>query len=179
MNAEMRHSEVSYVLVCLRVDGTPHFLLAHHTKWGDWSLAGGHLEPSEHGSWATAAAREIQEELPPLQHRKHFVLIPIFSRPITWGPEPSRSSGNRPTIYHAQFFALELVVDPVELFSMLNAEDLRLVPQAELERGRIAAPLQVVRDKLAGGLTSIPLAWPEGVSRSRLPVRLFGPTSTN
>jgi ADP-ribose pyrophosphatase YjhB (NUDIX family) len=179
MNAELRHSEVSYVLVCLRIDGAPHFLLAHHTKWGDWSLTGGHVDPSEHGSWASAAAREVQEELPPLQHRKDFLLIPIFSRPVTWGPEESRSSGNQLTIYHAQFFAMELVVDPVQLFAAMNAQDLRLVPQAELERGRVSGPLQILRAKLIGGLTSVPLAWPEGISRARLPQQLFDAIPTD
>lgn len=36
-------------------------------------LLGGHVEPFEHGSWAAAAAREAQEELPPLRHRRDFV----------------------------------------------------------------------------------------------------------
>lgn len=179
MTVELRHSEVSYVLVCLRIDGVPHFLLAHHAKWGDWSLAGGHVEASELGSWATAAAREVQEELPPLQHRKHFLLVPIFSKPVSWGPEQSRSSANQPTIYHAQFFAMELVVDPIELFATIDANDLRFVPQADLERGEVPGPVKILRERLAGGLTSIPLAWPEVINRSRLPARLFDALTTN
>src|SRR5690606_27147061 len=127
---------------CLRIDGLPHFLLRSHEKWGDWSLVGGHLESFECGSWAAAAIRETQEELPPLRDRRDFVLVPIFSRPVGWGPEISRSAANEPTTYQAQFFAMELLGDPAAIFSRLQSHDLRLVSQADIERaGDVAKPM--------------------------------------
>lgn len=176
MTSDMRHSEVAYIVMCLRIQGVPHFLLNRHEKWGDWSLVGGHVEAYEHGSWAKAAAREAQEELPPLQHRRDFLLVPIFSRPLVWGPEPSRSAQNRPTIYHAQFFALELLANPPSVLCRLCSENLRLVPQLLLENDlQAAAPVRILCTRLGGGLTSIPLAWPDTVDNTRIPREFFEP----
>lgn len=175
----MRQSNVAYIVTCLHVDSVPHFLLLRHRKWGDWSLVGGHVESISGESWAAAAMRETQEELPPLQHRKDFVLLPIFSTPVTWGPEISRSAGNRETMYHAQFFAMEFMADPRSIFSRLDTEDLRLVSQNELERSaELAKPIRILCQRLRGGLTSIPLAWKDSVSRAVLPRRLFDPVSS-
>lgn len=179
MTDETRKSEVSFVLFCLHVDGVPHFLLQHHSKWGDWSLAGGHLETDDAGSWAAAAAREVQEELPPLAHRKDFVLVPIFSRPISWGPVPSRSAKNHPTTYQAQFFAMELLSDPSRAFAEMDVSDLRLVPQSDLERVDVSTPLSTLRDRLGGGLTSVPLGWSASLRRAELPKKLFEPISAS
>jgi len=174
MNTDIRQSEVAYVVTCLRIDDHPHFLLSHHDKWGDWSLVGGHVEPFEHGSWANAAVRELQEEIPPLLHGKDFILIPIFSRPITWGPTPSRSAGNKQTIYWAQFFWMEFLRSPTTLLAAADLANLRLVPQAFLEREPdISQPLRIIRERLSGGLTSIPLAWPQSLSRKDLPQSLL------
>lgn len=175
MTAENRHSVISFVLLCLHIDGVPHFLLRHHRKWGDWSLAGGHVETEDAGSWAAAAAREVQEELSPLAHRKDFILVPIFSRPLTWGPVPSRSAENRPTTYEAQFFSMELLGDPLRAFSQMNVHDLRLVPQGDLEREALPTPLRTLKERLGGGLTSIPLGWSDSLRRSDLPKVLFEP----
>ena len=176
MSDKSRHSEVAYVLVCLHIEGVPHFLLRRHEKWNDWSLVGGHLESSEMGSWAAAAVRETQEELPPLQHRRDFVLTPIFARPLAWGPIASRSASDRPTTYEAQFFAMELLQNPAEIFSRMAVEDLRLVPQKVLESGRsISSPLATLRARLGGGLTSVPSAWSRSVQRADLPQQLFQP----
>jgi len=139
---------------------------------------GGHVEPSETGRWAAAAVRETQEELPPLQHKKDFLLVPIFSTPVSWGPEVSRSAGNQETIYQAQFFALEFLKEPLAIFPKLAVEDLRLVPQAELEHcAELAKPIRILSQRLRGGLTSVPLAWRESVSKVALPPRLFEPIS--
>jgi ADP-ribose pyrophosphatase YjhB (NUDIX family) len=169
----MRHSDVAYIVTCIRVDGVPHFLLLRHRKWGDWSLVGGHVETGGE-SWASAAMRETQEELPPLKGRKDFVLLPIFSTPVTWGPEFSRSAGNRETMYEAQFFAMQLLDEPNAIFSRLPVEDLRLVSQFDLEHmPDLAKPIRVLAQRLRGGLTSIPLAWKESVPRDVLPPQLF------
>jgi hypothetical protein len=179
MSPEGRHSDVAYIVVCLRVGGTPHFLLGRHKKWGDWSLLGGHVEPFEHGSWAAAAARETQEELPPLRHRKDFVLVPIFSNPVAWGPDASRSADDRPTTYQAQFFAMEFLAEPAAVFARLDVHDLRLVPQGSVERDTgMAKPLRILEARLGGGLTSVPLAWSSPVDRAKLPSELFAPGAT-
>ena len=177
MTSENRHSVVSFVLLCLRIDGVPHFLLRHHRKWGDWSLAGGHLETNDGGSWAAAAVREVHEELPPLAHAKDFVLVPIFSRPLSWGPIASRSATNQPTTYEAQFFAMELLADPSRTFAQMDVHDLRLVSQSDLERAAMPTPLSTLRERLGGGLTSVPLGWAGSLRRSDLPMQLFEPIS--
>jgi len=174
----MRHSDVTYIAIGIRINSSPHFLLLRHKKWADWSLVGGHVEPFEGGHWAAAAVRETQEELPPLQHRREFLLVPIFSTPVVWGPEISRSAGNRETMYQAQFFAMEFLEDPPSIFSKLASDDLRLVPQVELEHWyELATPIRILSQRLRGGLTSIPLAWSESVSKTALPPRLFEPIS--
>ena len=179
MTSNMRHSEIAYIVMCIRIQGTPHFLLNRHKKWGDWSLVGGHVEAFEHGSWAKAAAREAQEELPPLQHGRDFLLVPIFSRPLEWGPEPSRSAQNRPTTYRAQFFAMEFLVDPASALSRMHSEHLRFVPQSFLERDlHVAAPVRMLCTRLGGGLTSVPLACPDSVDRTRIPMQFFDPLAS-
>lgn len=176
----MRQSNVAYIVTCLNVDSAPHFLLLRHRKWGDWSLVGGHVESFRGESWAAAAMRETQEELPPLVHRKDFVLLPIFSTPVKWGPEISISAGNRETMYHAQFFAMEFMGDPRSIFTKLDAEELRLVPQNELEHSaEIAKPIRILCQRLRGGLTSIPRAWNDSISRAALPRKLFEPVSVS
>jgi hypothetical protein len=143
-------------------------------------LVGGHVEPIDGGHWAAAAVREAQEELPPLQHRKEFLLVPIFSTPVTWGPEISRSAGNRETMYHAQFFALGFLAEPRSIFPRLAIDDLRLVPQAELEHwSDLAKPIRILSQRLRGGLTSIPLAWGESIPKAALPPKLFEPLSNH
>lgn len=181
-NQELRHSKVAYVAACLRVDRNPHFLVAWHRKWNDWSLAGGHVEESD-GDWSQAAAREVQEELPPLVHNKDFVVLPIFSEPITWGPTPSRSANNRPTIYRAQFFSMTFLKDPSDLLAAVSskqtANDLRLVSQERLERDtNLSEPLRILRDRLRSGLMSIPLAWPDDLPKGRLPDGYFASTQS-
>ena len=63
-----RHSDLALVLARVDVDGTPHWLLRRHAKWGDWSLIGGHVEPGEGDDWTLTAVREANEELEPRLH---------------------------------------------------------------------------------------------------------------
>lgn len=176
----MRRSEVAYIITCVRVDNRPHFLLLRHKKWGDWSLVGGHVEKEDGGQWAATAVREAQEELPPMQHRKQFLLLPIFSTPVTWGPVQSKSAQGRETIYNAQFFALEFLKDPRYVLPELAIDELRLVSQDELEHsGEMAQPIRILAQKLRGGLTSIPLAWQTSLEKSSLPPKLFDPIAVS
>lgn len=128
----MRTSDLALVLIRLTIRDQPHLVLIRHRKWGDWSLVGGHLEPEERADWARAARRECNEELSPLRYGTDFTLLPLLDQPVRWGPVPSRSAGDVPTIYTAQFFALRFLRPPAECLAQLRADDFRIVPESEL-----------------------------------------------
>ena len=87
-----RHSDLALVLARVDVDGTPHWLLRRHAKWGDWSLIGGHVEPGEGDDWTLTAVREANEELEPLICGVDFVIEPLPLDVSSWGPVASRSA---------------------------------------------------------------------------------------
>jgi len=128
----MRTSDLALVLIRLTIQEEPHLVLIRHRKWGDWSLVGGHLEPEERSDWARAARRECNEELAPLRYGADFTLLPLLDRPVRWGPVPSRSAGNVPTIYTAQFFALRFLRPPAECLAQLPAENFCIVREADV-----------------------------------------------
>ena len=51
----IRQPDLALVVARIDVDGTPHWLLRRHPKWGDWSLVGGHVEPDEVLDWMLTA----------------------------------------------------------------------------------------------------------------------------
>lgn len=170
-----RQSHIACVLIGLKVGNELALLFLRHKKWKDWSLVGGHVEPSEQGDWARTAVRETEEELPPLVHRRDFVLLPLLDRPISWGPEKSKSAGGQPTNYTAQFFALKFLANPVELLRKLPKGELLLVPErllhgrGSVDTGRV---FQEVRRALGGELSSLPPAWDTPLARQRLPIQI-------
>lgn len=173
MTSNHRHSDISYIAACLRVEDIPHFLLIHHEKWNDWTLAGGHVESFELGNWAAAANRELEEELPPLSQGKDFILVPIFSSPLSWGPVPSKSADLMPTTYRAQFFFVQFLQHPSKLLAGLQPSKVGLFSQTSLEQqSPLSEPVRVLQNGLGGGLTSIPLAWAEGLLHRDFPAGL-------
>jgi len=136
----MRTSDLALVLIRLNVGEEPHLLLTRHRKWGDWSLVGGHLEPDERADWAKAARRECNEELAPLRYGEDFLLLPMLDRPVRWGPVPSRSAGNEPTVYSAQIFALRFLKPPQECLARLPQTEFRLIREAELVGASVEEP---------------------------------------
>ena len=103
--------ELALVLIKLQVvdKEEPHYVMMRHTRWGDLSLLGGYLEPSDWGDWAKAAKRECNEDLAPLKHRKDFLLLPIFSQPLNL-PEFQVTG---------QIFTLRFQTDPMECLNRL------------------------------------------------------------
>jgi hypothetical protein len=128
----MRHSKLALVLIRLNVDSIPHQLLIHHRKWQDWTLVGGHVEPYEKNDWARAAERECNEELSPLQFGIDFTLLPLLDRPIQWGPTPSKSANNEPTVYTAQLFSLRFIKSPMECIARLPSGEFKLVSEQDI-----------------------------------------------
>jgi hypothetical protein len=177
-----RQSHIACVLIGLKVGDEFALLFMRHKKWKDWSLVGGHVEADEQGDWARTAVRETEEELPPLVHRRDFILLPLLDKPISWGPEKSKSAGGQPTNYTAQFFALKFLTNPVDLLRRLPKEELLLVPErllhgksSAVDTGRV---FQEVKRALGGKLSSVPPAWDAPLSRQRLPIQLASQSVT-
>ena len=160
--SRFRQSDVVYVLAKLRIRGADFLLLNAHRKWGDWSLVGGHVEPTD-PDWRSAAAREVEEEMAPLQHGADVTVEPLAGRPSTeWGPVPSVSAGGAPTCYRANWYVLRFLRDPRACLSKLSGEEFRLVGLQDVtsEPG-VSAIVRQAADLLPGGLKAVPLAWEE------------------
>jgi hypothetical protein len=168
----MRHSELAHVVIRVTVGGRRYLLLRKNTKWNDWSLVGGHVEPGEEGDWARTAVRECEEELAPLKHTKDFVVVPLLRQPITWGPVASRSAAGAPTRYTAQFFALEFCRDAEECLARLPVQDFCLEPEASVfGAGKPAVQmLGVIRRSLPAGFKDVPLSWDGSIDESRVSI---------
>lgn len=132
----MRYSELALVVIRLKINSEPHHLLIRHSKWGDWSFVGGHVEPDEKNDWARAAVRECNEELAPLRFGDDFMLLPLLDQPLRWGPLASKSAGDEPTIYTAQIFALRFLKPPADCLARLSPDEFRIVPESEVVSGR-------------------------------------------
>ena len=157
----MRHSNVVYVLIRLPTVDGKSLLLRRHKKWGDWSLVGGHVEEEEMHDWALAAAREATEELEPLVSGQDFVVKPLHTEPITWGPEPSRSAQGQRTLYRIKYYTLTFLHDPVALLGQLPATEFLLVPEREIDAAAhtFGSPVHRARHCLEGGFEAAPRAW--------------------
>jgi hypothetical protein len=158
VKATVRQSDVAYVLAKLRICGTDHLLLRAHGKWGDWSLVGGHVEPTDH-DWRAAACREVQEEMPPLRCGTDVEVVELGVATSEWGPVASRSAGGAPTHYRACWYLLRFLSSPLEVLSRIESEQFLLVPLPELEQFQ---PLSAVVTRAADLLDDwqhLPLSW--------------------
>lgn len=168
-----RRSDLALVVARLLVDGRACLLLRAHEKWGDWGLVGGHVEPLEVDDWGLSASREVEEELAPLRVGVDVDVHPLPVPTSRWGPTPSRSAGNRLTVYEAEWFSLAFRRSPTVCMARVVQGRLLLVEQsvalAAEARSGITPLLAIVHEALPGGLDSVPLAWPEEVAASLLP----------
>src|SRR5687768_8960509 len=114
-----RRSNIVFVVARILVGDRDFFLLRSHPKWGGWSFVGWHVEDFEREDWSSAARREAQEEMVPLQVGVDVALEPLPHGPEQWGPEPSRSAGGIPTVYNAKWFTLRFLRDPEECLRQL------------------------------------------------------------
>lgn len=170
----MRHSNVVYVLIRLPMVDGPSQLLRRHEKWEDWSLVGGHVEEWEMDDWSRAAAREATEELEPLVSGQDFIVTPIHSEPITFGPEPSRSAQGQRTIYQIRYYTLKFLHDPVVLLGRIPAFEFLLVPERELgfTEHVLGRPVHLAHQVLHGNLDAVPPAWNNELDLMALPPSL-------
>jgi hypothetical protein len=132
VEAAPRHSNVAYVLAKLRVRGDDYALVHAHPKWGDWSLVGGHVEPTDQ-TWHAAATREVEEEMAPLRQGRDVSVEPLNVEPSQWGPVLSRSASMRPTSYRAEWYLLRFITDPLKSLAKLPASEFRLVRLADID----------------------------------------------
>lgn len=169
-----RTSSVAYVLIRLRVDGSDCLLLREHAKWRDWSLVGGHVEPEEQHDWFLTAMREANEELAPLSAGVDFDIIELPIGPEIWGPEPSRSAGDEPTVYRARWYALSFRRDPTDCLQLIPSGDFLLASFRAIESAHgsqeIAGLVRRLARDLEGGLRAIPLAWPESLPAASIDI---------
>jgi hypothetical protein len=95
----------------------------------------------------------------PLQHKKDFLLVPLLTAPITWGPRRSKSAGDQLTQYCANFFRLIFRRDPGDFLKKLG-DDFTLVAESELEHRRdIGELVTKLSRQLPGGIVSVPPSW--------------------
>lgn len=156
----MRKVALAHVVIKFQVAGGSYYLLHRHRKWGDWSFVGGHVEPGEEGLWIRTAVRETEEELNPLHHRRDFILVPLLGKPLTWGPQRSRSAAGEMTLYTAQFFRMVFRRNPSQLLSSLPEHDIVFVRGEELAaHEQVSEMVHMLDKRLHGGLDAIPSAW--------------------
>ncbi len=167
----MREIELAHVVIKLRgSDDRSYYLLHRHEKWGDLTLVGGHVEPGEEGLWARTAERETEEEMAPILRARDFLLVPLLTRPVTWGPKPSRSAGGALTVYRAQFFRLVFRSDPASLLVPLAERGFTLLSEDQLANDENVGDLVRQLEKhLEGGLSELPAAWTAPVSPDLIP----------
>lgn len=169
-----RRSEISQVVIRLKTHSTSYFLLQQHKKWGDWSLVGGHVEDDERNDWSAAGYREVEEELQPLKRAKDFFLLPLFERPLSWGPVQSQSADGCPTLYTAQFFSMIFIGDPVRTLDRLSPEGLCLFSESDVitmcQIGRASNIINILQDNLVIGLGNIPPVWGQPINLSNLSI---------
>ena len=155
----MRNVALAHVVVKIEFTNGFFYLLHKNKKWDDWSLVGGHVEPGEEGEWARTASREAEEEMTPLQHKKDFLLIPLLTTPISWGPRPSKSAGGQPTKYRVNVFRLIFRRNPADFLSHLG-DDFVLIAESEVElRKDIGELVKELNRRLPGGIAAVPPSW--------------------
>ena len=171
-----RHSNVAYVLAKLRLRGEDCLLLHAHPKWGDWSLVGGHVEPTD-ATWLAAAAREVEEEMAPLRYGDDVEVDPLDLPATQWGPIPSRSADLRPTSYRAEWYVLRFKTDPSELLAKLPSGEFCLVRVADLTHAaNLSSVIHRAATVLPHGWDSLPLSWQANLDQ--LPLEQLAITHT-
>lgn len=167
----MRKSDLAFVLPKLQVGGREYYLLHWHRKWSDWSLIGGHVEAWEASNWRDAAVREADEELTPLRSGFDFEVERVPVAKLEWGPVPSRSNHDAPTLYRAEYYGLRFLVDPLVSLKRLPARSFALFDVEAWCAGGLSDTLARVARQLKH--PSIPLSWSETVSAESLPRELI------
>jgi 8-oxo-dGTP pyrophosphatase MutT (NUDIX family) len=151
------------VLAKLRVRGDDYALVHAHPKWGDWSLVGGHVEPTDQ-TWHAAAAREVEEEMAPLRCDRDVVVERLDLAASQWGPVPSRSASMRPTNYRAEWYVLRFITDPLKSLAKLPLNEFRLVRLSDIDRvSNLSAVVEKAGTLFPDGWASLPLSWPHNL----------------
>lgn len=155
-----RYVHLAQIVIKIPVDSKPYFLLRWNSKWKDWGLVGGHVEPEEQGDYKATAIRESNEELVPWKHDKDFVIVPFPFRAITWGPVLSKSNGNTPTFYTSKFFYLMLLDEPRKMLDRLPMSSFVLLDKKAIDNSKIPTDgiLRIVKAMAKQNHMQIPYA---------------------
>jgi 8-oxo-dGTP pyrophosphatase MutT (NUDIX family) len=168
----MRQVKLAQVIVRLIVDHQAYFLFRKNTKWNDWGVIGGHVEPGEEECWDVTATRESNEELAPLSSGIDFRVIAFPWFPITWGPITSRSANGAPTYYTSKFFWLEFIKNAEKSLNQLPSEDFVLIREDIVQKnnGEISTDgtLKIIERALLGKLDTIPFAWKKNLTNLKI-----------
>ena len=159
---------MAYVLAKLRVRGVDHLLLHAHAKWGDWSFVGGHVERTD-ADWHSAAIRETQEEMTPLQLGRDIEVESLGVPASEWGPIPSMSAGGAPTCYRARWYVLRFKADPKILLKRLPKDQFILLPLNSVDQFQPLSSLVRRANSLLDGWQNLPLAWETDLAEPPLP----------
>ncbi len=170
-----RKSDLAFVLPKLQVGGREYYLLHWHRKWADWSLIGGHVEAWETTNWRDTAVREANEELEPLRAGCDFEVERAPVAKLEWGPVPSRSHQDAPTLYRAEYYGLRFLVDPLVSLKRLPARSFALFDVEASSSGGLSDTLARVARQLKH--PAIPLSWSETMSAESLPRELVHRTA--
>jgi len=171
MNA-IRASRVGFVVIKLRAQGTPYYLMRLNAKWKDVNFVGGHEKPRDSGSLEKTAKRELWEEVPSIRSRKFH--LQSLTKEVHHGPIVSKSKGTH-VEYHLKFFLLKANLSPETLIKITSARSRNVwVTEDELisqTRYRVSGLVAVLHHLLPGGLASIPYSFPADVRsiHSRFP----------
>jgi 8-oxo-dGTP pyrophosphatase MutT (NUDIX family) len=169
---ESKESQVALVVIKLKVQGQPCFLMRKNRKWEDISFIGGHVEDRDAGSFERSAYRELLEEVPPLRVNRDFNLTSLTSQ-IRYGPVYSRSA-NTTVNYDLQFFLVVFRNSPEIAIASLGQRSLNvLLTENELLKPslyRIAALVEVLNTQHKGGLSAIPYSWPGDIDSADIDV---------
>ncbi len=153
----IRKSRVGLVVIKLRIEHDPWYLMRYNEKWRDVSFIGGHQKDRDHENLERTAKRELWEEVPAIRAGLISTLIPLVG-PLNYGPVHSRSRGDLAE-YEVAFFLLKIESNPSQMLERLGSRTKNLlVSESELlgaARFPISGYVALLRDSLDDGLRSI------------------------
>lgn len=168
MNANFKRSRCSFVIIKLNLNQDHWFVMRRDLDWKDVNFIGGHEQESDRRRRKKTAQRELLEEIPALRGRRSFALEPL-TKEIDYGPILSRSA-NCEVKYLIQFFLLRFTKTPRSLLESLRGRTLNLMLSErelfEQKKYRVSGLVRLLDDALPGGLSLIPLSWPEDLGEA-------------
>jgi len=151
-------SRVGLVVIKLRVEGAPYYLMRSNPRWKDVNFIGGHEKQRDTGNLEKTARRELWEEVPSIRSYASFHLEALTEE-VHHGPILSKSKGEN-VEYQLRFFLLKIESSPEAFVNAISARSMNVwVSENDLlsqTRFRISGLVGVLQRILPDGLASIP-----------------------